>query len=150
MFFFFSNCNDKKSGFLYLHQFEIRKISKIFGDRHFKGNDYNDFDFADTKFGFGAAQEVTMNLTFAQAARGVNKDIVVNVIDTCPKCHGSRCELGTKPSKCQYCNGSGMETVSTGPFIMRSTCRYCSGTGQYNKYPCMECEGKGQCVSVEV
>lgn len=88
-----------------------------------------------------------MNLTFAQAARGVNKDIIVNVVDTCIKCHGSRCELGTKPSKCQYCNGSGMETVSTGPFIMRSTCRYCAGTGQYNKYPCTECEGKGQSVS---
>lgn len=127
-----------------------KNFSKIFGDRNFKGgNDFSNFDFADTKFGFGAAQEVTMNLTFAQAARGVNKDIIVNVVDTCPKCQGSRCELGTKPSKCQYCNGSGMETVSTGPFIMRSTCRYCSGTGQYNKYPCMECEGKGQSVSIE-
>ncbi|XP_055311634.1 protein tumorous imaginal discs, mitochondrial-like isoform X3 [Sitodiplosis mosellana] len=122
-------------------------FNKIFGNRHFKGGgDFGDFDFADTKFGFGAAQEVTMNLTFAQAARGVNKDIIVNVVDTCQKCQGSRCELGTKPSKCQYCNGSGMETVSTGPFIMRSTCRYCSGTGQYNKYPCLECEGKGQNV----
>lgn len=87
-----------------------------------------------------------MNLTFAQAARGVNKDIILNTVDTCPKCQGSRCELGTKPSKCQYCHGSGMETVSTGPFVMRSTCRYCSGTGQYNKYPCLECEGKGQTV----
>lgn len=89
-----------------------------------------------------------MNLTFAQAARGVNKDIIINVVDTCQKCQGSRCELGTKTSKCQYCNGSGMETVSTGPFIMRSTCRYCSGTGQYNKFPCLECEGKGQNVSI--
>lgn len=45
--------------------------SKIFGNRHFKGGgDFGDFDFADTKFGFGAAQEVTLNLTFAQAARG--------------------------------------------------------------------------------
>lgn len=127
--------------------FFFQIFSKIFGNRNFKDNDFGDFGFADTKYGFGAAQEVTMNLTFAQAARGVNKDIVVNVIDTCPKCGGSRCELGTKPSKCQYCNGSGMETVSTGPFIMRSTCRYCAGTGQYNKYPCMECEGKGQNVS---
>lgn len=116
---------------------------KIFGNANFK-QDFN--DFADSSFGFGAAQEVTMNLTFAQAARGVNKDILLNTVDTCPKCHGSRCELGTKPSKCQYCNGSGMETVSTGPFVMRSTCRYCSGSGQYNKYPCLECEGKGQTV----
>lgn len=116
---------------------------KIFGNAGFR-NDFN--DFADTQYGFGAAQEVTLNLTFAQAARGINKDIILNVVDTCPKCRGSRCEPGTKLNKCQYCQGSGMETVSTGPFVMRSTCRYCAGTGQHNKYPCMECEGKGQNV----
>ncbi|XP_053689858.1 protein tumorous imaginal discs, mitochondrial-like isoform X1 [Sabethes cyaneus] len=116
---------------------------KIFGDGGFKaGFD----DFADSRFGFGGAQEVMMNLTFAQAARGVNKDIDVNVVDTCPKCQGSRCEPGTKPGKCQYCNGTGMETISTGPFVMRSTCRYCQGTRMYIKFPCQECIGKGQTV----
>ncbi|XP_053677461.1 protein tumorous imaginal discs, mitochondrial-like [Anopheles nili] len=116
---------------------------KIFGDGGFQsGFD----DFSDSKFGFGGAQEVMMNLTFAQAARGVNKDIDVNVVDTCPKCTGSRCEPGTKAGKCQYCNGTGMETISTGPFVMRSTCRYCQGTRMYIKYPCLECGGKGQTV----
>lgn len=88
-----------------------------------------------------------MNLTFSQAARGVNKDIELNVVDTCPKCQGSRCEIGTKAIKCQYCNGTGMETISTGPFVMRSTCRYCHGTRVYIKFPCDNCEGKGQAVS---
>ena len=76
----------------------------------------------------------------------VNQDINVNIVDTCPKCSGSRCEPGTKPGLCQYCNGTGMETISTGPFVMRSTCRYCQGTRQFIKYPCLECEGKGQTV----
>ncbi|XP_052898656.1 protein tumorous imaginal discs, mitochondrial isoform X2 [Anopheles moucheti] len=116
---------------------------KIFGDGGFQSGFE---DFSDSKFGFGGAQEVMMNLTFAQAARGVNKDIDVNVVDTCPKCTGSRCEPGTKPGKCQYCNGTGMETISTGPFVMRSTCRYCQGTRMYIKYPCLECGGKGQTV----
>lgn len=98
---------------------------KIFGDGGFKAGGFD--DFSDSRFGFGGAQEVMMGLTFAQAARGVNKDIDVNVVDTCPKCTGSRCEPGTKPGKCQYCNGTGMETISTGPFVMRSTCRYCQG-----------------------
>lgn len=117
---------------------------KIFGDAAFRQDSFD--DFADSKFGFGAAQEVVMTLTFAQAARGVNKDIDINVIDTCPKCFGSRCEPGTKPGKCHYCNGTGMETISTGPFVMRSTCRYCAGTRQYIKYPCNECDAKGQTV----
>lgn len=116
---------------------------KIFGDGGFKtGFD----DFSDSRYGFGGAQEVMMGLTFAQAARGVNKDIDVNVVDTCPKCTGSRCEPGTKPGKCQYCNGTGMETISTGPFVMRSTCRYCQGSRMYIKFPCLECGGKGQTV----
>lgn len=117
---------------------------KIFGDAGFKAGGFE--DFSDSRFGFGGAQEVVMSLTFAQAARGVNKDIDVNVVDTCVKCQGSRCEPGTKPGKCQYCNGTGMETISTGPFVMRSTCRYCQGTRMYIKFPCNECDGKGQTV----
>ncbi|KAH8402200.1 hypothetical protein KR009_010460, partial [Drosophila setifemur] len=117
---------------------------KIFGEGNFRSNSFD--DFADSKFGFGQAQEMVMDLSFAQAARGVNKDVNVNVVDQCPKCAGSRCEPGTKPGRCQYCNGTGFETVSTGPFVMRSTCRYCQGTRQHIKYPCTECEGKGRTV----
>ncbi|KRK00484.1 protein tumorous imaginal discs, mitochondrial isoform X1 [Drosophila yakuba] len=117
---------------------------KIFGEGNFRTNSFD--DFADSKFGFGQAQEMVMDLTFAQAARGVNKDVNVNVVDQCPKCAGTKCEPGTKPGRCQYCNGTGFETVSTGPFVMRSTCRYCQGTRQHIKYPCSECEGKGRTV----
>ncbi|XP_076277062.1 dnaJ homolog l(2)tid, mitochondrial isoform X1 [Lasioglossum baleicum] len=120
---------------------------KIFGDASFQSSAFGDFeDYAESKYGFGAAQEVIMNVTFSQAARGVNKDIQLNVVDICPKCSGSRCEPGTKSVKCQYCNGTGMETISTGPFVMRSTCRYCHGTRMFNRYPCTECDGKGQSV----
>ncbi|XP_055387487.1 protein tumorous imaginal discs, mitochondrial-like isoform X2 [Condylostylus longicornis] len=121
---------------------ELFKI--IFGETASRTHGFE--DFAGSQFGFGGAQEVVVDLTFAQAARGVNKDISVNIVDTCPKCHGSKCEPGTKPGKCTYCNGTGMESISTGPFVMRSTCRYCQGTRLYIKYPCAECEGKGQTV----
>ncbi|XP_075982006.1 dnaJ homolog l(2)tid, mitochondrial-like isoform X2 [Anticarsia gemmatalis] len=117
---------------------------KIFGDAGFKSDAFS--DFAESQFGFGAAQEVVMNLRFTEAARGVNKDVTVNVVDTCPKCQGSRCELGTKAIKCTYCNGTGMETFSRGPFVMRSTCRHCHGTRMLIKFPCVECEGKGSSV----
>ena len=49
-----------------------------------------------------------MDLSFEQAARGVNKDVNVNVTDICKKCDGSKCEPGHKPSKCNHCNGTGM------------------------------------------
>ena len=34
----------------------------------------------------------------------------------------------------------------SGPFVMRQTCRYCKGTRMFIKFPCDECEGKGQTV----
>ncbi|XP_063366052.1 protein tumorous imaginal discs, mitochondrial-like isoform X1 [Cydia amplana] len=117
---------------------------KIFGDAGFKSESFS--DFAESQFGFGAAQEVIVNLRFTEAARGVNKDVNVNIVDTCPKCQGSRAEPGTKAIKCTYCNGTGMETFSRGPFVMRSTCRHCHGTRMLIKFPCVECEGKGQSV----
>ncbi|KAK7069384.1 DnaJ subfamily A member 3, mitochondrial, partial [Halocaridina rubra] len=86
---------------------------KIFGDFRRGTFDMGEEDFAESAFGFGAAQELTMNLTFSQAARGINKDVTLNTVDICPKCSGSRCEPGTKPGRCQYCNGTGMETIST-------------------------------------
>lgn len=55
-----------------------------------------------------------MRLTFSQAARGVNKDIMVNVVEICPKCQGNRSEPGTRPIRCTYCNGTGFETISRG------------------------------------
>lgn len=58
-----------------------------------------------------------MKLTFLEAARGVNKEVNANVVDTCPKCRGSRAELGTKAERCQYCNGTGMETIRTGVYV---------------------------------
>ncbi|XP_014681779.1 PREDICTED: protein tumorous imaginal discs, mitochondrial-like [Priapulus caudatus] len=121
---------------------------KIFGDatQFRKGFGQQAQGFADTIFGFGAASEVVMNLSFQEAARGVNKDIAVNVVDTCQYCKGSGAEYGSKVIKCPYCNGTGMESFSTGPFVMRGTCRKCHGKKVFIPRPCMECEGKGQSV----
>ncbi|CAH1161740.1 unnamed protein product [Phyllotreta striolata] len=120
---------------------------KIFGDAFGKSSNSNPFeDFAESNYGFGEAQEVVLRVSFTQAARGTNKDVNINVVDICQKCRGSRCELGTQASKCQFCNGTGMETISTGPFVMRSTCRYCQGSRMYIKHKCTECHGKGSTV----
>ncbi|XP_055329509.1 protein tumorous imaginal discs, mitochondrial-like [Paramacrobiotus metropolitanus] len=123
---------------------------RIFGNAAFTGGGggfgFEEADFTDNLQGFARTQEIMMDLTFTQAARGINKDIRVNVTDTCPSCEGTKCAPGTKPVKCPNCSGTGMETVSTGPFVMRSTCRQCRGTRVYIKNPCTECEGKGKTV----
>ncbi|MCI4393334.1 hypothetical protein PGIGA_G00156300 [Pangasianodon gigas] len=87
--------------------------------------------------------EYVMELTFTQAAKGVNKEITVNIEDDCPRCHGKGYEPGTKVTHCHYCNGTGMESVNTGPFMMRSTCRRCGGRGSIIITPCVMCRGTG-------
>lgn len=52
-----------------------------------------------------------MELTFSEAAKGVNKDLSVNIEDDCPRCDGKGNEPGTKVSLCHYCNGTGMVSV---------------------------------------
>ncbi|KFQ20690.1 hypothetical protein N332_00476, partial [Mesitornis unicolor] len=110
---------------------------KIFGE--FSGSPFGDFQNA-----FDQPQEYIMELTFTQAAKGVNKEIVVNINDSCERCDGKGHEPGTKAQRCHYCNGTGMETINTGPFVMRSTCRRCGGRGSIITTPCVVCRGTGQ------
>uniref|UniRef100_A0A8C5QZ40 DnaJ heat shock protein family (Hsp40) member A3 n=1 Tax=Leptobrachium leishanense TaxID=445787 RepID=A0A8C5QZ40_9ANUR len=112
---------------------------KIFGE--FSGGSSSFGDFSSV---FEQPQEYIMDLTFIQAAKGVNKEIIVNITDTCERCNGKGNEPGTKLQHCHYCNGTGMETINTGPFVMRSTCRRCNGRGSVMTNPCMSCRGTGQ------
>ncbi|XP_026715012.1 dnaJ homolog subfamily A member 3, mitochondrial, partial [Athene cunicularia] len=110
---------------------------KIFGE--FSGSPFGDFQNV-----FDQPQEYIMELTFTQAAKGVNKQIVVNINDSCERCNGKGHEPGTKAQHCHYCSGTGMETINTGPFVMRSTCRRCGGRGSIITTPCVVCRGTGQ------
>ncbi|XP_012689320.2 dnaJ heat shock protein family (Hsp40) member A3b isoform X2 [Clupea harengus] len=111
---------------------------KIFGD--FSGAQ----GFGDFSSVFEQPPEFVMELTFTQAAKGVNKEITVNVEDACPRCDGKGSEPGTKVQHCHYCNGTGMESVNTGPFMMRTTCRRCGGRGSIIITPCVLCRSSGQ------
>lgn len=110
---------------------------KIFGE--FSSSSFGDFQTV-----FDQPQEYIMELTFNQAAKGVNKEFTVNILDTCERCDGKGNEPGTKVQHCHYCGGSGMETINTGPFVMRSTCRRCGGRGSIITTPCVVCRGAGQ------
>jgi len=94
-------------------------------------------------------QEIIMDLTFQEAARGVNKKTKINVVNVCPSCKGNRTVSKDGVVKCSRCGGSGAETFSQGPFMMRSTCRQCRGQGTMLKDPCGECSGQGMVMGQE-
>lgn len=121
----------------------FRKIFEEFETKF--GPEYKKSTYDDSSvWGTGEATEITLNVTLKEAAIGCDKEVIINSPDTCPHCHGSCCEPGHKPVKCPYCQGTGTETISTGPFLLRSTCRVCKGTRMFINKPCMSCQGKGQ------
>ncbi|CAF0821270.1 unnamed protein product [Brachionus calyciflorus] len=138
-------------GFHYQSQVDPEELFRtIFGDAFKRGRDFESmFD----QFGGGAGgdsspqYEVTqrvLDLSFEEACRGVNKELNIRVLDTCKSCNGSKCAPGHKPVKCKQCNGTGMESIQTGPFFMRTTCRACYGHREVISKKCIECSGKGQ------
>lgn len=52
--------------------------------------------FAESTDGFEASQEVKVKITFEEAARGVRKDLQLNVIDSCGICTGTGVSPGYK------------------------------------------------------
>ncbi|XP_048756400.1 protein tumorous imaginal discs, mitochondrial-like isoform X2 [Ostrea edulis] len=118
----------------------------IFGDNFNFRNFAESEDYESSQYGFAQAAEVYLDLSFEEAARGINKKMRMNVVDECPKCMGRRAEPGTSAETCPQCNGSGLETINTGPFVMRSTCRKCQGRRKIIARKCTECNGKGSVV----
>lgn len=65
--------------------------------------------------------QYVMELTFSQAAKGVNKEITVNIDATCQRCDGKGHEPGSKIQHCHQCNGTGMVRHAFGSTNSNST-----------------------------
>ena len=89
-----------------------------------------------------------VDLTFAEAAFGCEREITVPTIVDCSTCKGSGAAAGTAPETCSACGGTGaVQAQQRTPFgVMNTTttCQQCSGTGKVIKTPCKTCKGKGK------
>lgn len=83
----------------------------------------------------------TINITFKEAAFGVNKTINITRMETCTSCNGSGAKKGTSPETCKTCHGTGQIRESMGFFTTSRPCGACRGTGQIIKTPCETCKG---------
>ncbi|CAD5213189.1 unnamed protein product [Bursaphelenchus okinawaensis] len=103
-------------------------------------------DFAGSSYGFEASQQILVKVSFEEAARGVQKTVNVNAVDTCGMCNGGGCALGKTKVTCPYCNGTGFQTKNLSGFVLNHACQYCRGEGKYNKDPCQTCSGTGKTI----
>ena len=91
---------------------------------------------------------VRVELTFEEAAFGVEKEISAQRIEDCTECHGTGAAPGTQRETCLRCNGRG--TIRTQQNFMGMTmqsdsvCPDCKGAGSVVKTPCPRCKGKGK------
>lgn len=96
----------------------------------------------------GSDVEVTLDISFLEAAKGCVKKIAYQCIENCKSCGGSGAKKGTSPKTCASCKGSGQVVVNQRtPFgVMQTarTCDACGGSGKIIDNPCAQCSGGGK------
>ena len=91
----------------------------------------------------GQDLQYQLEVTFEEAARGVEKTISIPRLTPCTTCNGSGAKPGTKPTTCQQCRGSGQIRFQQGFFSIAKTCGSCNGHGAVISDPCADCGGAG-------
>ena len=89
-----------------------------------------------------------IEIDFEDAVFGLNKEIKIDHLETCPTCKGSGAKEGARPQTCQTCGGRGsvQQTTRTvlGQFTQIVTCPHCHGKGTIISDPCPTCRGEGR------
>ena len=95
----------------------------------------------------GADLRFDMEITFEEAAFGVEKEIKLYRDEKCEHCHGEGAEPGSKVETCPECNGSGYvrftQNTMFGQMVNERPCSRCKGEGKIISEPCKECFGRG-------
>src|SRR5207253_2661827 len=79
-------------------------------------------------------------IKLAEAYRGPEVQVPLQVAVACERCRGSGAEPGTSPVTCLTCGGAGrVQQVSQsvfGQFVRASSCPRCRGSGVVVETPC--------------
>ncbi len=136
----------------------LKASGRGFGDASFFSEGvFSDFeDILGNLFGFGGrgggrsgarkGRDIGMevSLTLEDAFNGIEKELDVERLNSCPICDGSGSEPGYAPESCHQCGGAGKVRRNQGFFSVATTCPVCNGIGQIIRHPCKKCSGKGR------
>ncbi len=96
----------------------------------------------------GSDTEAVVNISFEEAAKGCQKNVSYEKIDSCADCGGSGAQKGTSAKTCTNCNGTGQVHINQrtpfGVVQTARTCDRCNGTGKVIETPCKTCGGSGK------
>ncbi len=95
----------------------------------------------------GSDLRFDLEISFEEAAFGVEKEINLYRDETCDHCHGTGAEPGSKVETCPECHGSGYvrftQNTMFGQMVNERPCSKCHGEGKIVSEPCKECRGRG-------
>ena len=95
----------------------------------------------------GANVRAGVRVTFEEAVFGCEKELDLNLKETCETCHGTGARPGTQPETCPKCHGEGQVVYTQqsmfGMVRNVQTCPDCQGTGKIIKDKCTDCHGTG-------
>jgi molecular chaperone DnaJ len=96
----------------------------------------------------GADVKINVPITLADVVAGVEKKVVIKLLDPCDRCEGKGAEPGSKSSTCATCSGIGevrrMQRSFFGQVVTVAPCPTCRGEGRVVQSPCKKCKGDGQ------
>ncbi|MGH2756129.1 MAG: molecular chaperone DnaJ [Actinomycetota bacterium] len=96
----------------------------------------------------GADVLTHVELTLEEAATGIERDIELDNLVTCPDCDGTGAAPGTSPERCPDCSGTGelreVRRTVFGNMMTAVPCARCRATGQVITSPCRNCGGTGR------
>jgi len=84
-----------------------------------------------------------LEISFTEAALGVDKIIEVSRPADCPSCGGRGAKPDTPVHKCNVCQGRGQVKYQRGLFAAARPCHACRGSGKSIPSPCDDCKGTG-------
>jgi len=90
-----------------------------------------------------------VSISLEEAYKGLEKKINYTTYKKCSSCKGSGAEPGSKPVKCDYCEGRGKIRSNQGFFTVQQTCPQCGGYGEKISKACSRCRGNGKVQSDE-
>lgn len=93
----------------------------------------------------GSDIEFQLNLTFEEAAFGVEKELMVTKAVACDHCHSTGAEPGSKSVTCKTCKGTGeirmVRQTILGQMATSQPCGECHGEGRMHEKVCSVCHG---------
>ena len=129
-----------------------------FGGQGFNVDDFGDlFGNLGDIFGFGASggrrkgqtYQTNINISFDDAAKGVETIIPLRKEVACSECKGTGAEKGEAFHRCNICNGSGQTASNQGFFSFAQTCSACKGQGNVIDKSCKICRSSGAVIENE-